>query len=315
MSKILVDDRGRNEKSVCDYHRIHLPYLRGDQFESKSDLYIFNGLPTHGRASIESLRARGFKIVMDLDDSLLVPEGHMLAPLFDSGLREELIWMMRNADAMLTTTENLAEEFSQYNKNVHVVPNGLPFDEEGFTITQDRHSKSPFVWAGSETHKADLMVLPDLGNKLTICGYKTEAAEPMSKEEWRIISEEIAPNAIYEHHRYIDHYMAAYDGHEIALAPLADNKFNTCKSNLKILEAGAKGLPIICSKNDSYISPLLDGYVAYADGTEGFSHWAKMFYEHSDLSKELGLGLAEQVRKHFNISQMNDIRREIFRSL
>lgn len=209
---------------------------------------------------------------MDLDDSLVVPVGHMLYPLFEAGLREELIWMMRNADVLLTTTPNLAEEFQAYNKNVHVVPNGLPFDEESFTLSEDRYSKTPFVWAGSETHKADLEVLPDLGDKLTICGYKVDASEPMSKHEWRTIREDICPNAVYEHHRYIDNYMDAYDGHEICLAPLADNKFNTCKSNLKILEAGAKGLPIICSSNDSYMNPLLDPYVVHATGTEGFAH-------------------------------------------
>ena len=34
---------------------------------------------------------------------------------------------------------------------------------------------------------------------------------------------------------------------DIALAPLEDNPFNACKSNLRLLEYGAMGWPVICS--------------------------------------------------------------------
>jgi len=34
---------------------------------------------------------------------------------------------------------------------------------------------------------------------------------------------------------------------DIALAPLEDNPFNACKSNLRLLEYGAMGWPVVCS--------------------------------------------------------------------
>lgn len=315
MPSILIDDRGRESKSVCDYHRIYLPYLRGEEFQAKSNLYIFNNVPTYGRDSILKLRKGGYKVVMDVDDSLFPPSTHMLYNAFEKGLREEMIWLMRNSDVVLVSTEILAESFKAYNDNIYVVPNGLPFDEEGFTLTEDRHSKSPFVWAGSETHKEDIALLPDLGDKLTLCGYKAEMDDPLAKEEWKIIRESIAPNAQYEYHRLIQNYMNAYDGHEICLAPLVDNLFNAGKSNLKILEAGAKGLPIICSANVNYKDDRLDPYVIHVENESDWEKVIKNIYTTPDLAKELGIGLAEQVRKHFNIKQMNDIRREIFRSL
>ena len=34
---------------------------------------------------------------------------------------------------------------------------------------------------------------------------------------------------------------------DIAIAPLEDNHFNACKSNLRLLEYGAMGWPVVCS--------------------------------------------------------------------
>lgn len=315
MSKILVDDRGSFDKSVCDYHRIHLPYLRGEKFDARSDLYIFNGFPTHGKQGLKNIKSKGFKVVMDLDDSLEIPKHHMLAPVFDSGLREDLIWCLSNSDVIITTTEALAKEFKQYNKNVFIVPNGLPFDEEGFTLTTDRVSKTPFVWAGSETHKHDLKLLPDLADRLTLCGQKTDIVEWLSKREWDTITRRILPNSKYEMHRSLDTYMSAYDGHSVALAPLEDNEFNRAKSNLKVLEAGAKGLPIICSDLDCYQDEGLSQYVLYAKDKTDWENLTEMLYLKPDVAKEIGMGLAEYVRANYNITKMNDIRREIFRNL
>ena len=40
---------------------------------------------------------------------------------------------------------------------------------------------------------------------------------------------------------------------DMAIAPLADHDFNRAKSNLKLLEYGALGLPVICSKIEPYL--------------------------------------------------------------
>ncbi|WP_447730319.1 hypothetical protein [Pseudoxanthomonas suwonensis] len=34
---------------------------------------------------------------------------------------------------------------------------------------------------------------------------------------------------------------------DLAIAPLEDNQFNRCKSNLRLLEFGACGFPVVCS--------------------------------------------------------------------
>ena len=39
---------------------------------------------------------------------------------------------------------------------------------------------------------------------------------------------------------------------DLALAPLEDNRFNACKSNLRLLEYGACAIPVVCTDIEAY---------------------------------------------------------------
>lgn len=66
----------------------------------------------------------------------------------------------------------------------------------------------------------------------------------------------------------LDKYMTAYNGHQIALAPLKDSLFNSCKSNLKALEAGAKGLALVTSKVKPYFNKQDQQMILFAETKE-----------------------------------------------
>lgn len=314
MHNIILDTRGKRQYSVCDFHRIILPYKRNLDINPNHDIFIFNGVPTKGKPGFLSLKNLGFKIVMDVDDSLQMPEGHMLKALFDKGIRNDMKWFMERSDLITTTTKELQKEFSQYNDNVHVVPNGLPFDEDQFTATRDRYSKSPLVWAGSETHRDDLGILPEFGKSLTLCGFRKDS-EKVSSDEWTQIKNIIQPSVVYENIRPYDKYMESYDGHQIALAPLVLNKFNNSKSNLKVLEAGAKQIPIICSRTNNYYNDGLRDYVFYADSKREWKDLSEYLIENPDLCAEKGIALGEYVRENYHIDKINDIRRTLIEKL
>lgn len=52
--------------------------------------------------------------------------------------------------------------------------------------------------------------------------------------------------------REVDQYVEGYNEIDVALAPLKDNTFNSCKSQLKIIEAGWMGKAVICSDTLPY---------------------------------------------------------------
>lgn len=62
----------------------------------------------------------------------------------------------------------------------------------------------------------------------------------------------------YHHGVEIERYPAklASLNLDLALAPVEDNFFNTCKSNLRLMEYGACGIPVICSDVACYRGDL-----------------------------------------------------------
>jgi glycosyltransferase involved in cell wall biosynthesis len=66
-------------------------------------------------------------------------------------------------------------------------------------------------------------------------GMQTEQAKPYIKEFHSFVSINEYPEK-----------MASLDL-DIAIAPLEDNLFNRCKSNLRLLEYGAMSWPVVCS--------------------------------------------------------------------
>lgn len=109
--------------------------------------------------------------------------------------------------------------------------------------------------------------------------------------------------------------MEAYDGHSLAVAPLIDSPFNRCKSNLKILEAGAKGLPIICSKVLPYYNPIDESVVSYAETTQDWHTEVKRYLNNPSYREDRGAALAEHVRLHYRMEDANELRRQVYESL
>lgn len=56
----------------------------------------------------------------------------------------------------------------------------------------------------------------------------------------------------------------ANSGAQVTFAALQDNNFNRCKSNIKLIEAGALGLPCVCPDMVTY----KDAFLKYSNGSE-----------------------------------------------
>lgn len=82
---------------------------------------------------------------------------------------------------------------------------------------------------------------------------------------------------------------------DLALVPLEINLFNECKSNLRLLELGACGIPVICSDIEPY-----RGSLPVTRVKNHFRHWMKAIHEHlSDpqLLAARGDALQQAVRR------------------
>ena len=136
-------------------------------------------------------------------------------------------------------------------RDTRVVENRLPLpwwrDRQG----QRRQGKRPRVgWGGGGGHQGDLEMIEEVIKALA------------TEVEWVFFGmcpESLQPY-VHEFHPGvpIDLYPAKLAGLnlDLALAPLEDNLFNQCKSNLRLLEYGACGFPVVCSDVRPYQGSL-----------------------------------------------------------
>ncbi len=294
--------------SGCDYHRISMPY--GElNVQPKVPTIVFNRVHRLGFDFLRQARASGHKIVCDLDDLPILGDDHYLAQAYvASNMVERIVACMSLAHVITVTTQTLADEimanFAIPSSRIVVIPNALPFDRGQF-VRNSTDSAGEFIYAGGASHYRDTTLLPKLGERLTFAGYQE------GHEEWDKI-QQVHHRSHYMRAREVTEYMGLYEGYRCALAPLRATRFNRCKSNLKILEAGAVGIPIICSPVEPYLNKLDSPYVLYAYEDCDWTDWTEPG-SGSFLSR-VGAELSEHVRKHYHLDNINRLRAQLLES-
>jgi glycosyltransferase involved in cell wall biosynthesis len=198
--------------------------------------------------SIQRYRDRGnMPIIMDWDDLLWnLPYSNPIFSQISNQKKQNMRECAKIAHLNVVSTVPLSEELRKFSGQESVLlPNFL--DPMWYTDKiPERDSKKQFtvIWAGSSTHNGDLALvknvikhLPDV--KFVIFGYRPPGFSSLPNVEF-ISGVEFA--------KY-PHVMKAIcqSGIRAALAPLETHPFNDAKSNLKLLEYGALGLPVVSS--------------------------------------------------------------------
>ncbi|UVL02549.1 glycosyltransferase [Pseudomonas sp. B21-047] len=200
-----------------------------------------------GDEQIEHIRrmhafSQAFK-VFELDDYLpnlpikSVHRAHMPKDILRS-IRRGLAYV----DRFVVSSQPLAEAFAGLHDDIRVVHNTLDTRYWKGLNAQRRQSRKPRVgWAGGASHTGDLEVIADVVRELA------------NEVEWVFFGmcpDKLRPY-VHEFHQGIafEHYPAALArmNLDLALAPVEQNLFNECKSNLRLLEYGACGFPVIAS--------------------------------------------------------------------
>jgi len=186
---------------------------------------------------------RNIFITYAVDDAMgNLPRKHYLynyqAREGKSRMREGLAY----CDRLIVSTEPLADYCRNMIDDIVVVPNRLEKERWLGLNPQRRTSKKPRVgWAGAQQHLGDLEL---------IC----QVVEALKDEvDWVFMGmcpDFLKPH-IREEHAFVafNHYPAklASLNLDLAIAPLEQHLFNEGKSNLRLLEYGIMGWPVVCT--------------------------------------------------------------------
>lgn len=200
-----------------------------------------------GEQRLEAMRrmqafSRAFK-VYELDDYL---PNLPLKNIHREKMPKDILKSMRRGlayvDRFVVSTAPLAEAFAGLHTDIRVVENRLPTAWWQGLQGRRRASAKPRVgWAGGSSHTGDLEMIVDVVKELA------------GEVEWVFFG--MCPDKLRP---YVDEFHAgvaitqypellASLNLDLALAPVEQNLFNECKSNLRLLEYGACGFPVICS--------------------------------------------------------------------
>ena len=183
--------------------------------------------------------------VYALDDLITnIPESNPTYSALPAGtIAERLTLGLRASDRLLVSTEPLVDAYRHLIDDIRLVPNSLPWSIWGELRSQRRNGKKPRVgWAGAQQHAGDLRFLEEVINATSheidwiFFGMMPQGSRPL----------------IAEFHDYV-HDFSAYPAKlasldlDLAIAPLEIHPFNEAKSNLRLLEYGILGWPVICT--------------------------------------------------------------------
>lgn len=234
-----------------------IDYSTSDLIEverEKPDVIIFQG--RYSAAHIKDMgqfkRLSQARRIYELDDYIIEPpEKNDHARNLPANMGELVSKALSLCDRVVVSTEPLADALSGLHHDIRVVPNMLAASLWTGLSSARQSSPRPRVgWAGGTSHRGDLELLEGVVKALAgevdwiFFGMCPDALRPYVKEFYEGISFSQYPRKL------------ASLNLDLALAPLEQNLFNDCKSNLRLLEYGACGFPVICSDSKAYAGYL-----------------------------------------------------------
>lgn len=195
---------------------------------------------------------------------------------------DNMLKAMRTVDMLQVSTPELAKLYKPLNDNIVVLENCIDnsiYDK----IDKPINPKPVIAWSGTKTHLDDLYLIDGCipeNCKLLIGGFPEVKDEGLFKYHPDV---EFLPGCKFEE------YPEMVAKADIVAIPLVDNKFNSCKSDLKGLEYGACRVPCVASDVAPYrrwVEHGVNGFLA--SKTKHWIRYLKLLVEDKELREQMG---------------------------
>lgn len=314
MKRVLVTSCG--QRDGCENYRILQPYsnLTSDKIEFvfqkenvlTDDVFNYDAVVLQRPSSaslppaIKKIKERGIKVIIETDDALeKVPLSNAASNVYRGKTVANYLECLSLADHIHTSTPELH-------------PNGVVFhnavDLKKYTLKKERKNKT-VMWAGSSTHTDTLLIIKPVVEELLrqdvdvlIMGERNWIRSIFPSDKLRTV------DWVNFDCYYLMPAMA-----DVFLTPLPDNSFNKCKSELKVIEAAAWGIPSVSSP----VAPYLRFNKISGGGNiivkEKFSSWIDnilSLLEDDKLWKEKSELSYDAVKNFYNLELINEKRKQ-----
>ena len=308
--------------SGINYHRLMTPFLRLKEEEGVEIHFFenFNDLKEYDLTKVKNLVGsrrfsvsdhKGFKkyladndvkLILDNDDYWKLPKDNPAYQIYKDKTSHDIKNSIKIADEIWTPSSYLAELMKQINPDAvyKVIPNTIHQKEKQWNDWEKDNPvdwKVRFGYLGANGHQKDLDVMG-----MTFEDHELYCMALMDYPERLKAKYRMNPVDITQ-------YAQLYKFFDVSLSPLKDSKFNRCKSELKVIEAGFTRTAIIASNVTPYKEVIKHGETGILCSTP--KEW-KEAVEGMTLNKAwtLGNNLYEYCKEHYDLSTINKLRLE-----
>lgn len=280
------------------------------QYAQQADVIVIQGVQTP--AALQTIYALkdmlpDTPIITEMDDDVTwTPADHPASKHYTPGssLVHTAISQIRVSDGLIVSTPWLKEVYAEHNPDIEVLPNAIDF-KKWDRVKPSKKKGVRIGFAGGASHVEDLrMVEGALRNVLK------------NNRDVRLVLVHCVPDflrdvpgviGVHDWAR-IDKYpkFLAKQGFDIGIAPLVDNLFNRCKSNLRWLEYSALGIPTVASKVGHFRQTIHHGNDGFlAESPEKFEAYLQRLISNAKLRREVGMSANARVRLDFNLDRIS----------
>ncbi|MBV1774382.1 hypothetical protein KSF73_01510 [Burkholderiaceae bacterium DAT-1] len=289
-----LDDQGLATSIIS-----HDELVPADFAAFRPDSILLQYRPTpHARGFFRRTRFYGntFMIFEIDDDPFSLPSYNCAARSLkhDRDFKQRMRYTMQSCDRLVVSTSALAEILAEHHDNIVIAPNYLPLSwlDLPRAYLPRKNDKPRVGWAGAGSHDGDLKILNALMKHFgeSIDWVLLGGATPKQSK----LACEFYPFTNFHHYPSL---LASLDL-DLALAPLLDNRFNQSKSNLRQLELGVCGYPMICSDVRPYRESGLPVTLAKYTASEWIDAMEHLLSDRDQL-KRSGEALRETISQHW----------------
>jgi processive 1,2-diacylglycerol beta-glucosyltransferase len=201
---------------------------------------------------MDSMKARGKKVIVDTDDNIEAIEQLKEPDMHDfwvKGNRQPIfVESLEKADSITVASRNLKEVYEKrYPDKVHYLANPVDTRSTRWNFPHAKHPESPFTigWIAGPTHIQDADLISGAIKRIMAeypevhfkCGAVIPpflAELPEARTEW------VDGEPFWS-------YPKMFADVDVAVAPVLDHDFNQCRSDTKAFEATMAGCGVIAS--------------------------------------------------------------------
>lgn len=279
-------------------------------------------------AVLEVCNRRDITLVYDLDDFVDdIPKTNPSHAYYNENDQEKIKNVhhaLQNSHGVIFSTRTLQEKYKTLAPYSHVMPNALDFSLEtrnweqfpqdmwkmiaksqGCNVTEN---SKLFGWSGGISHIEDLDLLGEVVPQVLLnvpesifCMYCAPVlAAQYCIEKWSLPPNRVMYIPVKSYQAYPG-YLSLFD---VALIPLANHPFNACKSDIKLMEFNAFGVPYVASDSPEYIRYHVNnhGFGAIVENTEQMTDEVIWLLNNQDKTEQMSKNIINTLQNNGDIA-------------